>query len=220
MNIRKIIRETLEKVMDKEDQAQKISQDIFYLKIFSLNKKEEKGNSVIWIFEHKEKDYTLRFYIQNSKKDNTWSAKVFIYWKEPSRDFTNARGKDFDASFGPFPSYGEMVNELNRKLKNNPLISAESYLDDDNTQFDKDVVEMVKLMMKYGKKIEAVKDRHFKDLKKLYEQVKGMNSIGELEKYINEKAPDEDDKQGVLLTLQKMYQLDFYLNKEQIESLF
>ena len=206
--------------MDKKELENKFDQDIIYLKGFSLNKKEDKGNSVIWVFDHKEKDYTLRFYIQNNKTSDSWSAKVFIYWKIPTKNFTNAKGKDFEHSFGPFSSYKEMVDELNRKLANNPLISLESYLDDDNTQFDKDLMKMVELMMKHGKQLEAVKDEHFNDLKKIYNKVKNIKSTEELKKYLNEKAPDEEDKQTMLLILQKVYQLDFYLKKEQLESLF
>lgn len=206
--------------MDKKELENKFDQDIIYLKGFSLNKKEDKGNSVIWVFDHKEKDYTLRFYIQNNKTSDSWSAKVFIYWKIPTKNFTNAKGKDFEHSFGPFSSYKEMVDELNRKLANNPLISLESYLDDDNTQFDKDLMKMVELMMKHGKQLEVVKDEHFNDLKKIYNKVRNIKSTEELKKYLNEKAPDEEDKQTMLLILQKVYQLDFYLKKEQLESLF
>lgn len=220
MNIRKFIKEEIEKILDKQDLEKKFDQDISYLKGFSLNKKEEKGDNIIWVFDHKEKDYTLRFYVQKNKKNDNWSAKVFIYWKIPTKEFTNAKGKDFEHSFGPFASYEEMVKELNRKLANNPLISLDSYLDDDNTQFDKDVVVMIQRLIKHGKQLEAVKDEHFNDLKKIYNKVKDIKTMDELKKYINEKAPDEEDKQTMLLILQKVYQLDFYLKKEQLENLF
>lgn len=220
MNIRKLIIETLETVVNKEQVEKKFDQDIIYLKGFKLSKKENKGNSEIWIFQHKQKDYILRFYIQHNKKDDNWVAKVFIYWKEASKNFTNAKGKDYEHTFGPFSSYEEMIEELNRKLKNNPLISTDSYMDDDNTQFDKDVVVLLKKILTQGKKISLVKDSHFKELKKIYNDVKDIKTMDELNNYITKKAPDEEDKQTLLLTLQRMYQLDFYINKEQIESLF
>lgn len=220
MNIRKIIREQLETVINKQDLANKFDQDIVYLKGFSLNKKEIKGDNTIWVFDHKEKDYILRFYIQKNNPTDKWHAKVFIYWKEPSKEYTNAKGKDFDATFGPFNSYEEMVSELNRKLKNNPLISLGNYIDDDNTQFDKDVIEMLEQMLKKGDKIDAVKDTHFKDLKKIHKVTRNIKSEEELKKYINDNWPDEEDKQTLLLILQKIYQLEFYLHKEKLESLF
>ena len=113
-----------------------------------------------------------------------------------------------------------MITELNRKLANNPLISLSNYVDDDNTQFDKDVVEMFNLLLKNGDKIQKVRDEHFNDLKKIYKKVKLINSDEELKKYINDLAPDEEDKQTILLTLQKIYKLDFYLKKEQLDDLF
>lgn len=220
VNIRKIIRETIENIIDKQDTAEKFDQDIVYLKGFSLNKKEEKGNSTIWVFDHKEKDYVLRFYIQKHKNNETWDAKVFIYWKQPSKEFTNSKGKDVELKFGPFYSYEEMVQELNRKLANNPNISPNNFLDNDNIQMKKDLIEMLKVMMKYGDKIEAVQDEHFKDLKKLYRDVLKIKSMEELESKIEKEAPVEEDKQTLLLVIQKIYQLDFYLKMEHLKSLF
>jgi hypothetical protein len=220
VNIRKLIKEELEKVLNKQETEKEFDKDISYLKGFSLNKKEDKGNVMVWVFDHKEKDYTLRFYIQNNKKNDSWSAKVFIYWKTPSKEFTNAKGKDYEHSFGPFESYEEMIKELNRKLENNPLISLDSYLDDDNTQFDKDTFIMFELLFKNGDKLKAVRDEHFNDLKKIYNKVKSIKTHEELKKYINEIAPNEEDKQTILLVLQKIYKLDFYLKKEQLDDLF
>lgn len=220
MNIRKIIRETLEKSLNKQETEKEFDKDIVYLKNFSLNKKENKENKAIWVFDHKEKDYTLRFYIQNDKKNNLWSAKIFVYWKITTRDFTNAKGKDFEISFGPFQSYDEMIVELNRKLANNPIISLENYTDDDNTQFDKDLTEMFRLLLKNVDKLKIVRDEHFNDLKKIYKKIKLINSEEELKKYIYDLCPTKEDKQTTLLVLQKIYKLDFYLKKEQLDDLF
>lgn len=220
MDIRKIIRETLETAINKQEAAEKFDQDIVYLKGFTLNKKEDRGNLTIWVFDHKEKDYVLRFYIQKNKMNETWDAKVFIYWKEPTKELTISKGKDIELKFGPFYSYEEMVVELNRKLANNPNLSPNNYLDDDNLQLKKNLIEMLKIMMKYGDKIQAVQDEHFKDLKKLYKEVSQIKTIEDLEKKIEEKAPSEEDKQTLLLVIQKIYQLDFYLKMEHLKSLF
>lgn len=220
MNLRKIIRESIATAANMSGLKHSFVDDIHYLKDFYLLKKENKGDSTIWVYEHKEKDYTIRTYIQNDKSKNAWSGKIFIYWKSESKDYTNAKGKDFDMSFGPYNSYEELVNELNRKLKNHPNISSENYMDNDNTQFNKDLVAMTKHMVTQGEKIDAVKDIHFKDLKKIYKEVKDIKTDKELTEFYNDKAPDEEDKQTLLLTMQKIYQLDFYLNKEKLESLF
>lgn len=220
MDIRKIIKEELEKVLNNQETAHKFDQDIIYLSGFILNKKEDKNNKILWVFEHKEKDYILRFYIQKDKKNEEWKAKIFIYWKETSKNFTNAKGKDYEHSFGPFKSYKEMVDELNRLLKNNPLISLESFVDDDNTQFNKDVLEMIQIMLKNKNKIDNVRDNHFTDLKKILNQITKLKLEEDVLKYINNKYPRERDKQTLLLILQKVYLLDFFIKKEKLEDLF
>lgn len=221
MNLRKIIREELEKVINNDNLANKFDQDITYLKDFSLNKKENKRNSIIWVFDHnKHQDYIIRFYIQKNIEEKNWKAKIFIYWKEPSKEFTHTKGKDIDFSFGPYSSYKEMIDELNRKLKNNPLISPDNYLDNNKKQLDLEVIEMIKRMLKKSDKIEQVKDIHFKDLKKLLKKVKHLKTYEEIDKYTDDNAPETGDKQTLLLTIQKIDQLDFYLHKEKMESLF
>lgn len=219
MDIRKLIKEELEKILDKEQLEKKFDQDIHYLNNFELIKKEKKGQYNVWVFTHKSKDYTIRFYIQENNQTNSWKAKVFIYWKVPTREFTNAKGKDFEFSFGPYDSYDEMVTEINRKLQNNPLISASSFLDDNKTQFDNDVFEMLKLIQKRTPELMTIKDKHFNDIKKIAQQINQFQEE-DLKKYIDEKAPEESDKQTLLLILQKIYQVTFYKHKEDIESLF
>ncbi len=220
MNLRKLIKEELEKVFDEDNLIEKFDQDLIYLKGFKLNKKEEKDNMLIWVFEHKSKDYTLRFYIQKNKINDSWTAKIFIYWKLPTKEFTNAKGKDYEYTFGPFYSYKEMIVELNRKLENNPLISTDNYLDDNKTQFDNDIIEMLKVLKKEGDKLKTIKDRHFDDLKKIFNQVEQINKIDDLKKYVLKKASESEDKQTLLIVLQKIFQLNFYLKKEQLDSLF
>ena len=220
MNILKIIKEELEKVIINESLENKIKKDIHYLKDFSLNKKEQKKDLDIWIFEHKIKDYTIRFYVQKNNITNKWKTKIFIYWKIPTRNFTNAKGKDYDFTYGPFISYNEMIIELNRKLKNNPLISTSNYLDDNMTQMDNDIIEMMKLLKKRTNELNQVKDKHFNDIKKISLEIKNINNIEDLKKYIEKKAEGEGDKQTILLILQKLYQVKFYKQKEDLESLF
>jgi hypothetical protein len=220
VNIRKLIREELEKALTKQAAQTKFDQDIVYLKGFTQKKKESKNGQTIWVFEHKSKDYTLRFYIQKKEDKEIWNAKVFIYWKTPSKEFTNAKGKDYEYQFGPFSSYEEMVSELNRKLQNNPLISSGNYLDDNKTQFNNDLIEMIKLLKKKSQSLDKVKDKHFDDLKNISNDIKNISTIEAVKEYINKKAPDEEDKQTLLLTLQKLHLLRFYLHKEEIEGLF
>lgn len=220
MNIRKLIAEEIEKLINKDQVEKQFDQDITYLKGFHLNKKEDKGNSIVWIFDHKQKDYIIRFYVEKNKNKETWKCKIFIYWKQPSKNFTNAKGKDFEDSYGPFLSYEEMVKELNRKLENHPNLSKEIFLDDNGTLLNKDVIEMIKVMLKKKDKIDLVKNEHFTDLKKLLNKTRDIKTINELRDFVDKEAPDDEDKQTLLLIIQKIYQLDFYLSQEKIDSLF
>lgn len=220
MNIRKLIREELEQLMKKSTAERVFDQDISYINGFELTKKEVKNNENVWVFEYKTKDYTIRFYVSENKTNESWRAKVFIYWKEQSRDFTNAKGKDYEYTFGPYSSYEEMIEDLNRKLKNNPLISSKNYFDDNKTQLDTDIFEMFKKLENEKGKLSKVKDKKFNDLKRLYNKVYKIQSKEELDAFLEKEYSTEADKRTLLLVLQKLFQLDFYLHKEELEGLF
>lgn len=220
MDIRGLIREELEKVMDAKTSEEVFDRDIKYISGFKLLKKETKNGSDIWIFEHKTKDYSIRFYLNKNKTVKEWTGKIFIYWKTITKDFTNAKGKDFEYSFGPYKSYKEMVGELNRKLNNNPLFSSMNYFDDNKTQLNTDVFEMFKKLIEVKEKLNKVKDHKFNSLKKIYNKIYKISSREEGEKFIEDEYPSETDKQTLLLELQKIFQIDFYLHKEELEGLF
>lgn len=206
--------------MDAKTSEEVFDRDIKYISGFKLLKKETKNGSDIWIFEHKTKDYSIRFYLNKNKTVKEWTGKIFIYWKTITKDFTNAKGKDFEYSFGPYKSYKEMVGELNRKLNNNPLFSSMNYFDDNKTQLNTDVFEMLKKLIEVKEKLNKVKDHKFNSLKKIYNKIYKISSREEGEKFIEDEYPSETDKQTLLLELQKIFQIDFYLHKEELEGLF
>lgn len=219
MNIRKLIREVLENNFNKQNSEKNFIQDIVYLKNFELNKKEEVGHSTLWVFQNKIKDYTIRFYIQKNNYFGTWFAKLYIYWKIPTRHYTNAKGKDFDYKFGPYDSYNEMVSHLNNRLENNPLISTGNFVDDNKTQLDKDTFELLKLVKKRSTDIKKVNDKNFNELKKVEKEIENINDEKGLKDYMEIKT-EEWEKQTFWLVLNKIFDVDFFINKEHIESLF
>lgn len=219
MNIRKIIKETIENLVNNQEIANKFDEDIKYLSDFELINKRDDEMSSVWVFEHKAKNYILRFFIEKDKRANTWSAKVFVYWKKISKDFTNAKGKEYEHFFGPFKTYEEMVKELDKKLMNNPNLSLQNFVDDNRLQFNSDLVHMINLLKKQGEKLKKVKDKSFNELKKIYNDIAKL-SDEKIQEYINEKAYDVEEKQELLLILQNIYRLDFFIKKEELDSIF
>lgn len=220
MNLRRIIREQIENLVEPQVIEKEFDKDIIYLDGFKFSGKKQVEGYSIWVFEIKRKDYILKFYIQKNEQTDRWTAKLYIYWKKLTGDFTNAEGKDFEQTFGPFGSYEEMVQELNRKLKNNPLISTDNYIDDNKSLFNREILNIIEKVKDNKEKITKVKDKKFNDLKEILKSIETSKDNEELIKKINELAPEEEDKQTLLMDLQKIYQLDFYLNKESMDSLF
>jgi hypothetical protein len=220
MSLRRIIREQIEALVEPQVIEKEFDKDIIYLDGFKFVEKKQKDGYSVWVFEIKRKDYILKFYIQKNESTERWAAKLFIYWKKLTGDFTSAEGKDFEEHFGPFKTYEELVFELNRKLKNNPLISPQNYIDDNKSLFNKEIVNIIEKVKDSKEKIRSVKDKKFNDLKEILKTIESIKDTDELIKKINQLAPEEEDKQTLLMDLQKIYQLDFYLNKENMDSLF
>jgi hypothetical protein len=220
MNVRSIIKETIENLLDKQDLADKFDKDIKYLNGFKLIKTRNDEKMSLWVFECKVKNYILRFFIEKNKIKNTWASKIFIYWKEISKNLTNARGKEYEFSFGPFDSYESMVDEINNKLKNNPNLSLKNFIDDNRLQFDLDLIYMLKLLQKNSSLLFSVNDKIFNKIKGIYEKIKESNSDEDLRKFIAQNAYDIQDKQRMILDLQILYKLDFFNKKEKVDSIF
>lgn len=220
MSIRKIIKETIENLVNNQEIANKFDEDIKYLSDFELiNKRDDKMSSV-WVFEHKSKNYILRFFVEKDKRSNTWSAKVFVYWKKISKNLSHAKGKEYEHYFGPFKSYTEMVKELNTKLMNNPNISVKNFSDDNRSQMNSDLIYMIKVLQKKQKELSVLKDKGFDELKKLYNKINSLNTDEKILEFINKNAYDVEEKQAMLLILQNIDRIDFFIKKEELDSIF
>ena len=192
--------------------------NVHYLKDFSLDKKVDDGGYTLWEFKHKVKNYLIKFYIKKNNSTKKWGAKVFVYWKTHSKQTTNGRGKDYELKFGPYDSYDEMVEDLNRKLKNNP-ISSGNYFDDNLSQLINDTLSVLKTLKRKTEDLSKVKDKYFDDLKKIAKEIVDINDDDGLKEYID-KHMDGAWEQWLWLTLHKVSQIDFYKQKEKIDSLF
>jgi len=205
--IKRIIKEEIDGIMNGS-LKDRVSNDISYLKSFNLIKHLNNGSKESWKFSSKNKDYMSVFYILKNEK-NLWFAKLSIYWKEKTNNFTSGAGKDMEKEFGPYRSYEDLVKNVNLKLENNPLISNQIYKDDWNHNMD-EIIKKLALDLKYKyKEIEALNDNHFNDLKEFYHKIKNMNDSKFFE-FCEREYPEDTDKQSLILRLQKIEKLPFY----------
>ena len=214
--LRKIIREelaVLPKLQDNSDLGGINLADIEYLKNFSLIDNKKGQNGEIWKFEYKTKDYLLNFFIKRDKKD-AWSGELKTYWKKKTKEATSGGGKDFQMNFGPYHSFEKFVENINLKLKNHPLISTEIYNDDWNANLDALIKKMIlELKEKIGD-LHKISNLYFNDLKKLYNKVINIKD-DDLLKFANQEAPTDSDKQNLILILQKIHKIPFYVDLER-----
>lgn len=218
MNLRKIIRESLEQMIN----SQLIEIDGFK---FIGHKTDENGN-LIWKYSKKIKsgtsskedsDYIFNVFIAKTPNEN-WYYKVFVYWKKKTNDFTSGKGKDFDLQFGPFDSLENLEKELNYNLKHNILFSSNNYKDNNKIQLDDEIYTMIDKVKGVYDKLLSCTDPYFDDLKDEYNHL--CKSRPEVDLYISKNYPDEDDKQQLLLILSKIDSLNNLKEIETIKSLF
>lgn len=218
MNIRKIIRESLEQIMAN----QLIEVDGFK---FIEHKTDENGN-FIWKYSRniksgsstrKDSDYIFNLYIAKTPSEN-WYYKFFVYWKKHTSDFTSGRGKDFDLQFGPFKTLEELEGNLKYNLKHNTLISPNNYQDNNKIQLDNEIYMMIDKIKKIHEEINSCTDPYFDDLKKELPHL--MKEKPEVDLYIDKNYPDEDDKQQLIMILNKVDSLKNLKEIENIKTLF
>lgn len=218
MNIRKIIRESLEQLIDNE--LTKIDGFNF------VNKKTDKNGNLILKFSKKinvetsskkDSDYTFNIFIAQTPNKN-WYYKVFVYWKKHTKDHTSGKGKDFELQLGPFNSFKDMKKDLDYNIKHNTLFSAKNYEDNNKSQLNDEVYKMISKVKNVYEKLLSCKNTYFDDLKK--EMVHLSKEKPEVDLYISKNYPDEDDKQQLLLILSKIDSLNNLKEIEAIKSIF
>jgi len=214
MNLRKIIRESIESL---------VNQDVNVLDIPELNsfkfvdKKRDDKNNDVWKYSLKEENYTINFYIAKNKS-NKWFYKVFVYWKALSKSLTSGRGKEFELKFGPFETFEELKKSIKEAVNHNVLFAFQNYHDNNKTQLDDEVFRVIEKLKTHKEDIENSTGSYFKDLKKLLPIF--SKSKEEIKKFLDDEYPDEEDKQFLLLTLQKMDKVKLHNQINSIKSIF
>ncbi|HUS51782.1 MAG TPA: hypothetical protein VMZ91_16560 [Candidatus Paceibacterota bacterium] len=214
MNLRKIIRESIESLVNQDVTSINIPElDDFE---FVDKKNDDKGND-IWKYSLKEENYIINFYIAKNKSGK-WFYKVFVYWKALSKSFTSGRGKEFELKFGPFETFEELKKSIKEALTHNVLFSFKNYHDNNKIQLDDEIFRVIEKLKTHKEDIENNTGSYFKDLKKLLPIF--LKSKEEIKKYLDDKYLDEEDKQFLLLTLQKMDNIKLHNQINSIKSLF
>jgi len=218
MNIRKLIRESLEKIIN----SQLINIDGFDF----INQKQDDKNNIIWKYSksiksgsstREDSDYIFNLFIAKTPNQN-WYYKIFVYWKKHSNNFTSGKGKDFDLQFGPFSKIEDLEKDLNYNLNHNILFSFNNYKDNNKIQLDNEIFKMIeKVKLKYDELLSCT-DSYFDDLKKEMESL--TKDKTEVQSYLDKNYPDEDDKQQLLLILSKIGSLHNLKEIENIKSIF
>lgn len=218
MNIRKIIRESLEQTMN----GQLIKIDGFRF----IDKKKDENDNLIWKYsrniksgssDREDSDYIFNLYIAKSKNNN-WYYKFFVYWKKHTSDFTSGRGKDFDLQFGPFNSLDELKSNLTYNLKHNNLFSPNNYKDNNKLQLDDQIYIMIGKVKDVYDDLNSCQDSYFEDLKKEIPNL--FKEKPQVDLYLKKNYPDEDDKQQLLMILNKIDSLKNLKEIENLKSLF
>ena len=201
----------------KNDQSEKVAKIIKkfspFLKDFSYTEFSEKNGMNKWGFSHKFPDYIFRIII--AEKNDKWYIKIFVYWKNQSKEITMGAGKDFDYQLGPFNNFSDLVIDVERKIQNNPIMGHKLYDDDFELNMDKEAIPLLIKLKKSEDKLFSIDNSFFDDLKKTFKEIKNIPD-DKLLNYCKIHKEAEADKQDFLLDLQKLHKLDYYIEMKKL----
>lgn len=214
--IRKLVNEVLQAAADAVPGEQmltgaQLQQDIDILKNYTKLGTRVIDGAKTWKFEFKTEDrsYLSHVFIVQYPNESC-KMRIEVDWKVKSKENTAGAGKDFVMTFGPYPSYEEMVTELNRKLKNNPMIGPELYHDNNDLMLDKEIVELLKRLKENIGEIRSLNHPSLKTLERTYELIKDIPDDKGLYKFTDENFKGWLFKQGMIYKLQNLDKLPYY----------
>jgi hypothetical protein len=231
MNLKKLkilIRECLQESYDsnnvlKNNQlGDKLKMDINFLnKGFNFDKFESNNNFNKWIFTFTSKGDTYKNIFSVINKNDIWFCKNEVYWLKEEDKITPNAGKDNELEFGPFNSYKEMVEEIDRKLNNNPILSTNNFEDDYVNGLNDEIVDLLKELQLKANNLYTFNNNKidskgsFDELLIIYNEIKDLKEE-ELKDFANNKWPNEEDKMTAILNLQNSKKDEFYKGMRQM----
>ena len=208
--IRKMILEVISQ-SELEPSGTKLQQDIDLLKNYTLIETKIISGANTWKFEFKTQDESYlshAFIVQYP--NGVCKMRLEVDWKVTTKHNTVGAGKDFVMVFGPFQSYDEMVTELNRKLKNHPMIGSNLYKDNNDFQLDNEIVTLLKRLKENIAEIHSLNHPSLKTLERTYELIKDIPDDEGLAKFADENFKGWLLKQGMIYKLQNLDKIPYY----------
>ena len=195
----------------------RLMNELCYLKEFKLEKHDKIGDSDVW--RYKFKSHGSNYHVDcaiSRDKQGYWKALIDVYWRVKTKDATAGAGKDFTRTFGPYESFDDMCSELNRVLKNNPMLDTKNYHDDQNHMLDK---ESLRLLLKLRQNIDDIRklnSAHLNSLVRIHDALADVPDEELLEKL---KSLNNDWLKKLTLgfELQKVDKLPYYKSVNPVQ---
>lgn len=202
MQLRKIIRESIEEIS-----TENMLQQIWFLKGFDCIN----SSGGVWEYHKKTRSdgYYLHVIIKGGER---WTMSLDTHWNKLSDENTSNMGREYKMDFGPYESLGEMIEDVNRRLKNNPIISPDVHEDDQSFEIKKELVDMLERLGEIGmEKLSSSigRDAGFDDIVEICNLIQGK-SRRELAKFVKKEYSGSSDQQKLYSILQKMERMNFH----------
>jgi len=197
---------------------EKLQRDVLFLKAYKLLGTNRVNGAKTWKFEFKTADNS---YVSHALfveyPDESWRIKLEVDWKVSTKHNTAGAGKDFTMVYGPFDSYDRMVEELNRRLHNNPMIGTGLYNDNNDAMLDREIVELLIRLKKQIGEIRELNHPALKSLIEVYDVIKDIPDE-DLAKFCDDNFKGWLLKQGVIYKLQDIDKLPYYRSIKTMHS--
>lgn len=188
-----------------------LQRDIHIITNYTLVKSKVINGANTWKFEYKTDDNS---YMSNAfvveYPNGVCKMRLEVDWKLITRHNTSGAGKDFVMVFGPYLSYEIMVEELNRKLKNNPMIGSGLYDDNNDLMLDREIIKLLRRLKENIKEIHSINHPSLKTLERTYELIKDIPDDKGLAKFCDDNFRGWAQKQGIIYKLQNIDKIPYY----------
>lgn len=194
-----------------------LQKDIDYLKDFKFKTCIKNKNRFIWRFIYKTNNGEYKILCCIVRENNgLWHFKSSVFWKNITNKNTNGDGKDVEFNISNCKNYSDLKEKCNLKLKNNLLLNPHNYDDDYHFYMDKQILHyFIILIEKYEDIQSLINFKYYDDLKNIYRDIINKSNE-EILDYVQEKYPNDSDKQFLLLKLDTLNDVDNFIRMQKM----